>query len=58
MRMRRQMFTILLGDRGQRVGKRYFCFRFKYSTKNILLSYIYIIYLKAGFMFFESNSIS
>ena len=56
--MLRQMFTIILGDRGQHVEKRYFYFRFTYLTKKLLLSYIYIIYLKAGFVFFESNSIS
>ena len=50
--MRRQMFTIFLGDRYQYVGKRHFCFRFTYLTKKILL-YIYILYLKAGFVFFR-----
>ena len=49
-RMRRQMFTIILGDRNEHVGKKYFCFRFTYLTKKLLL-YIYIIYLKAGFVF-------
>ena len=34
--MRRQMFTIILGDRGHHVGKRYFCFRFTYLTKQEL----------------------
>ena len=47
--MRRQMFTIILGDRGQHVGKRHFCFRFTYLTKTLLLSYIYTLYLKEGF---------
>ena len=47
--MRRQMFTIILGDR---------CFRSTFLTKKLLLSYIDIINLIAGFVFFESNSIS
>ena len=49
--MRRQMLTIILGDRCQHVWKRYL--RFTYLTKKLLLSYIYIIYLKVGFVFYR-----
>ena len=51
-RMRRQIFTIILGDRGQHIGKRYFCFRFTFLTKKNVILYLYHIF-KRGFRVFR-----